>query len=138
MVSRKPTALLLVPLLVVLALLTPYGAAAASAYPVKTVYNYCDGTTVKLKMRITARGFTDANRLTIDSWAQRKVSGRWQTVYRWTQAEYRFEPNGNKHSLTAWRSYHGTRSHKFRITFRLRAWNNRDVLHSTLYRSVSC
>jgi hypothetical protein len=137
-VSRKPYALLLVPVVVALALVWPQSVDAAADYPVKTVYNYCDGTTVKLKMRITARGYTNANKLTIDSWAQRKVSGTWQNVHRWDRAAYRFETNGHRHSLTAWRSYHGTNSHRFRIVFRLRALHNRQVLHSTLFRSVSC
>jgi hypothetical protein len=135
---RKPFALLFTPVVVALALLLPASVAAAPGFPVKTIYNYCDGQQVNLKMRITARGYTNANKLTIASWAQRKLSSGWQTVYRWDKAVYKYEKNGNKHSLTAWRSYNGTRSHKFRIVFRLRAWNNRNLLDSTLFRSVRC
>ncbi len=135
---RKPFALLFTPLVIALALLLPASTAAATAYPVKRVYNYCERNTVHLKMRITARGYTNANRLTIDSWAQRRASGRWHRVYDWPRAGFKFEINGNKHSLTAWRSYHGTRTHDFRIVFRLRAWHNRQVLHTTVFRSVAC
>jgi hypothetical protein len=112
--------------------------AGASAYPVRVVHNYCDGNTVHLKMRISARGYTNANKLTIDSWAQRRVSGSWQTVYNWQRAVYRFEVNGDRHTLTSTRSYHGTASHDFRIVFQLRAWHNQRVLHSSKFRSVAC
>jgi hypothetical protein len=115
--------------------------AAPSDYPVRRVYDYCagaDDNQVNLKMRISARGYTTANRLTIDSWAQRKVNGRWQTVYRWDRAGFRFEPDGNRHTLAAWRSYNGTNAYPFRIVFRLRAWHNSTVLRSTLARSVVC
>ena len=135
---RKPFALLFVPVVIGLALLLPATAAAAPAYPVSVIYNYCDGNTVHLKMRIAARGYTDANKLTIESWAQRRVRGGWEFVYRWDRAVYRFEINGDRHSLTSFRSYHGTRSHDFRILFRLRAWHDRQLLHSTLFGSVAC
>ena len=140
MVVRRPFALLFTPLVVALALLLVAAApaAAATAYPVKVLNNYCDGQTVVLKMRITARGYTNANKLTIDSWAQRRVSGSWQTVYTWQRAAYKFQVNGDQHSLTSVRSYHGTNTHAFRIVFRLRAWHNRNVLFSTTFRSVAC
>ena len=135
---RKPFALLFTSVVIAVALLLPASVAADYDYPVKTIYNYCAGQQVNLKMRITARGYTNANKLTVESWAERKLSSGWQTVYRWDRAVYKYKINGNKHSLTAWRSYTGTRSHKFRIVFRLRAWHNRNLLDSTLYRSVRC
>jgi hypothetical protein len=135
---RKRLALLFAPVVIVTALIMPAATSAATAYPVKTIYNYCDGNTVHLKMRITARGYTNANKLTIDSWAQRKVSTGWQTVYEWKRAVYTFEINGDRHSLTSSRSYHGTATHDFRIVFRLRALHNRNVLFSTVFRSVAC
>jgi hypothetical protein len=130
--------LLLTPLILAAAMLIPAPTTAAAAYPVRVVHNYCDGQTVHLKMSISARGYTDANKLSIDSWAQRRVSGSWQTVYNWQRAVYAFEVDGNRHTLTSFRSYHGTRSHEFRIVFKLRAWKGRHVLHSTVYRSVAC
>ncbi len=140
MVSRRLFALFLAALVMALALVLPSSATVvgASDYPVRVDHNYCDGETVHLKMRISSRGHTDANRLTIDSWTQRRVSGVWHTVYTWQRAAYAFETNGNRHTLTSFRSYHGTRSHDFRIVFRLRAWHNRQTLHSTVFRSVAC
>jgi hypothetical protein len=139
-VLRRPFALLLTPLVLALgmALTLATPVAGATDYPVRVVHNYCDGNTVHLKMRITARGYTNANKLTIDSWAQRRVSGEWQTVYNWQRAVYKFTINGDLHSLTSTRSYHGTRSHDFRIVFLLRAWHNQRVLFSTKVRSVAC
>lgn len=138
---RRPFTLLFVPLIAALALALPPAVAGAGEYPVRVVYNYCAGqgdNQVNLKMRISARGHTNANRLTIDSWAQRRINGSWQTVYNWDRVGYRFEINGDRHNLAVWRSYNGTNTHLFRIVFRLRAWHNRSELFSKVYASVAC
>ncbi len=63
------------------ALCLPATTAAASGYTYKIIYNYCDGNEVNLKMRNTAAGWTRADKLTIEAWAQRKLATGWQTVY---------------------------------------------------------
>ncbi|MEP7361282.1 MAG: hypothetical protein ABI744_06870 [Chloroflexota bacterium] len=121
-----------------IALALPATTAAAGGYTYKTVYNYCYGNQVNLKMKDMAAGYTPANRLTIDSWAQRKVFNGWQTVYTWNQAYYGFYHNSRSHTLTAYRSYNGNSSYYFRIVFRLRAWNGNHVLASSTFHSVKC
>jgi hypothetical protein len=137
---RRGLMKLVVPLVVAAALIAPAAApaAAASGYSYKTVYNYCSGLQVRLKMKNIAAGYTPANKLTIESWAQRRVSGKWQTVYTWNKAVYKYAWNGKSHTLTAWRSYNANNSYWFRIVFRLRAWHNRTLLASSTFKSVKC
>jgi hypothetical protein len=136
---RRKLVMLVVPLVVAASLLiTPATTIAASGYTYKTVYNYCSGLQVRLKMKNTAAGFTSANKLTIESWAQRRIHGRWQTVYTWNKAVYKYAWNGKSHTLTTWRSYNGNNSYWFRIVFRLRAWHNRTLLASSSFKSVRC
>ncbi len=135
---RKRLMLFWTPVVLGLAIMLPATTAASGGYTYKTVYNYCSGNQVNLKMKNMAAGWTSANSLTIDSWAQRKLTSGWQTVYTWNQAYYNFPSNGAKHTLTAYRSYNGNSSYYFRIIFQLRAWHNNNVLASSLYRSVVC
>lgn len=109
-------------------------------YNYKIVYNYCDGTTVHFKVKNIVEGSSDANRLTIDSWAQRasQKSGPWTKVYQWDRANYKFEIDGNKHWLTSWRSYVGNNSYWFQVVFRLRAWHNKTMFASVDVSSVKC
>lgn len=135
---RKRFTLLWALVVLLIAVALPASTAAASGYTYKSVYNYCNGNQVNLKMKDMAAGWTPANSLTIDSWAQRKLAGGWQTVYTWNQVYYNFNANGQKHTLTAWRSYNGNSSYFFRILFQLRAWQGNNLLASSSFKSVSC
>lgn len=136
---RKRLMLIWTPVVLALAIMLPATTAAAGGYTHQTVYNYCNGNQVNLKMKAMAAGWTPANSLTVDSWAQRKLSGGWQTVYIWNQVYYNFPANsGVQHTLTAFRSYNGNNSYFFRILFRLRAWHNNSVLASSTFKSVAC
>ena len=111
-----------------------------TGYSYRTVYNYCEGAQVNIKVKNIAEGFTEANKLTIDSWAQRAPakSGPWTTVYRWDRASYKFEADGQKHWLTSWRSYNGNNQAWWRVVMRLRAWHNKTQLASVDVFSVKC
>ena len=135
---RKRLTLLWTMAILASALALPATTAAANGYSYRTVYNYCNGYQVNLKMKAIAQGYTNANSLTIDSWAQRRVNGYWQTVYNWNQTYYNFPANGQRHSLTAWRSYNGNANYYFRIVFKLRAWRNNTVLATSTFKSVKC
>jgi hypothetical protein len=135
---RKRLMLFWTPVVLGLAIMLPATTAASGGYSYKTVYNYCNGNQVNLKMKSSAAGWTNANSLTIDSWAQRKLSSGWQSVYQWNQAYYNFPINGAKHTLTAWRTYNGNNSYYFRILFQLRAWHNNTLLASSSFKSVVC
>ena len=135
---RKRFALLWTMGILAAALALPATTVAGGGYTYKTVYNYCNGYQVNLKMKNMAAGYTPANKLTIDSWAQRRVNGYWQTVYTWNRSVYNFVANGDKHTLTAWRSYNGNANYYFRIVFRLRAWHNSNVLADSSFKSVKC
>jgi hypothetical protein len=133
---RKRFALLWAMVVLVIAMALPAATAAAGGYTYKTVYNYCNQ--VNLKMKNMAAGYTPANSLTIESWAQRKLAGGWQTVYIWNDVYYNFNANGLKHTLTAYRQYNGNSSFLFRILFRLRAWQGNNLLASSTFKSVKC
>ena len=135
---KKRLALIWTPLVLVLALMLPATAAASGGYGYKTVYNYCYGNQVNLRMKAKAAGYTNANKLSIESWAQRKVGSHWQTVYHWNKVVYRFYIDGRNHSLTSYRSYNGNNSYLFRIIFRLRAWHGKHLLASSSFHSVRC
>jgi hypothetical protein len=127
------------PLVLALALALPASTAAGgSGYSYRVIYNYCSGYQVNFKVKNIAAGWTPANYLTIDSWAQRKINGRWQTVYTWNQAWYSFNANGQKHTLTSNRQYNGNSSYFFRIVMRLRAWQNNNLLATKTLHSVKC
>ena len=113
-------------------------AAAGTGFGYQVKYNYCDGATVRMKVKNIADGSANANKLTIDTWAQRKSNGTWKTIHRWDRAKYKYEIDGTRHWLTSWRSWQGTTSHRYRLVFRLRAWHNSTVLASVTLRSVKC
>jgi hypothetical protein len=120
------------------ALALPAATVAASPYTYRIYYDRCDGHQVNLKMHIRAGGATPADKLTIESWAQKKVGTSWTTVHTWRKASYKFEPDGRRHTLTSWRSYNGNEHYKFRIVFRLRVWDGSQQLASVTHRSVKC
>ena len=111
---------------------------AESGYKYKVVYNYCDGKTVHFKIKNIAEGSTPANKLTIESWAQKRVNGSWRFVHTWDRAKYKFTPDGDRHWLISWRQYNGVPGSKFRILTRLRVWDDSDLLASVNVSSVSC
>lgn len=135
---RKRFVLLGTGVLLLLALMLPATTAASSPYSYKTVYNYCNGDQVNLKMKNIASGASAANKLTIESWAQRKTSSGWQTVFVWNTSVYKYAWNGAQHTLTAWRSYNGNNVYFFRIIFRLGAWRGNTLLASSSFKSVNC
>jgi hypothetical protein len=120
------------------ALSLPAATVAASPYTYRIYYDRCDGNQVNLKMHIRAGGQTPADKLTIETWAQKKVGSSWTTVHTWQIAKYKFEPNGVRHTLTSWRSYNGNNHYQFRIVFRLRVWDGSHRLASVTYHSVKC
>lgn len=135
---RKRFALVWALAVLMLALMLPATTAAASGFTYQTVYNYCSGNQVNLKMKDIAAGSTNANKLSIESWAQRQLSSGWQTVYTWNTAVYKFSENGLNHTLTASRSYNGNSLYFFRILFRLGAWHGNSLLASSSFKSVKC
>lgn len=116
-------------------------AAGGSGYTYKIIQNYCygyNGNSVYFKAKQTAAGWTNANYLTIDSWAQRLINGRWQSVYTWNQSWYSYNWNGSSHWLKLWRSYDGNGLYWFRIVFKLRVWQNNTLLATKTIHSVKC
>ena len=139
---RRRMAVIWTLLVIGAALAAPATAAAGTAtgFGYKVIYNYCQGTTVHFKVKNIAEGATEANKLTIESWARRapRKTGPWSVVYIWNKAKYKYEIDGNKHWLTSWRSYHGNNSYWFQIVFRVRAWHNRTMLASVEVPSKMC
>lgn len=120
------------------ALALPASTAAASGYSYRVIDNYCAGYQVNFKVRNIAAGWTPADGLTIESKAQRRTGSGWRTVYTWARADYAFNANGQKHTLTATRSYNGNSSYYFRIWMRLRAWDGNYILAQKVVTSVKC
>jgi hypothetical protein len=135
---RKRLGLAMTLVALAMALALPSSTMASGGYSYKTVYNYCYGDQVNLKMKNIAAGYTPATRLTIASWAQRKLSSGWQTVYTWNTAVYSFSANGAKHTLTAYRQYNGNSAYYFRILMQLQAWKGGNLLASSTFKSVKC
>jgi hypothetical protein len=124
-----------------LALLGPAPAAAGEGFEYKVVYNFCDGADPKFKVRNIADGFTNANKLTNETWIESKPGGagqQWSKIYTFDLARYKFRINGDKHWLTSWRTWDGDRFHWYRIGFRIRAWHNTTLLSSTTLYSKKC
>lgn len=141
---RKRFALLWTPLILAMAMALPASTAAVSPATVgsyKVISNYCYGpgaNSVYFKAKVTAYGSTNANYLTIDSWAQRYIGGHWQTVFNWNQFYSSYTPDGYDHWLKVWRSYQGNNSYYFRIVFNLRIWHNNTLLAAKTIHSFKC
>jgi hypothetical protein len=135
---RRRLTILWTPLVLLIALAVPATVAAGSGYQYQTVWNYCSAGQANLKMRNIAQGSTPANKLTIDAWAQRRVSGTWRTVHTWSRSVTTFSANGQKHTLTVARSYSRTSAQYVRIVFRLRAWQGNSVLADGSFKSIKC
>lgn len=116
---------------------------AASGYTYRVLANYCYGTngnSVYFKVKETAKGWTPADGLTINSTAQYRNPGSftWHTVYVWPRADYGFSDNGQNHWQTLWRGYVGNNSRYFRISMTLRVWEGNSVLATKTLSSISC
>lgn len=137
---RKRLSLLLTLAIVGVALAMPAGAAAATGYEYRVKYNYCSGADPHFKVKNIAYGATDTNKLTNESWVERRPGGSqtWTKIYTWPTAKYKFTMNGDKHWLTSWRTWEGDQSNWYRIVFRLRAWHNSTLLASEELYSVKC
>ena len=122
------------------ALALPASTAAASGYEAKVIYNYCTGADPHFKVRNTAYGATDANKLTTETWVERRPGGSstWTKIYSWAAAKYKFATNGDKHWLTSWRTWTGDQRNWYRIGFRARAWHNSTLLSSEVVYSRKC
>ncbi len=137
---RKRLSLILTLAVVGAALAMPGTAAAANGYEYQVKYNYCAGADPNIKIKNIARGATDTNKLTNESWVERRPAGSrtWSKIYTWPTAKYKFAMNGDKHWLTSWRTWDGDQSNWYRIVFRLRAWHNSRLLSSEVVYSVKC
>ena len=117
----------------------PASAAAAEGFRHRVIYNYCRGADPHFKVKNIAQGWTHANKLTNETWVERRpADGSWKTIHVWQMAKYKFEINSDKHWLTSWRTWQGDNSHWYRIGFRLRAWHNGNLLSSTVVYSKKC
>jgi hypothetical protein len=121
------------------ALLFPSSVAAVEGFDHVVKYNFCRGVDPHFKVTNRAAGWTNANKLTIETWVERRpANGDWKIVFAWKKAKYAFDVNGDKHWLTSWRTWDGDREFWYRIGFRLRAWHNSKLLSSTTIYSVKC
>ena len=126
------------------ALAAPATAAAASVKPSGYTYSIksdrCTGPTyqrIHLEVKETAAGWTPANSLTIDSWAEEFSHGAWHTFYVWPRQHNNFTPNGASHSLTSSRSF-GDAPHSVRIAMQLQIWKNGTLLSHKVFLSGIC
>jgi hypothetical protein len=135
---RKRLMLLWTPVVLGLALLLPTSTMAASGYSYKTLYDYCDSNyAVHFKVKTIAAGWTDANKITTESWAQYKYFGSWHTDFHWKTSVYKFAEDGTQHWLTVWHTYSGG-DVQGRIVFRLNVWHNTSLLAQSTVHSVAC
>ncbi|MEP7360711.1 MAG: hypothetical protein ABI744_03940 [Chloroflexota bacterium] len=131
-----------------IALMLPVATSAASygtGYNYKVTHMWCygqNGPQVGFEVKNTAAGTTDATRLTIDSWAERRPAsgGSWATFRTWPQESRSFAINGTKHSLKVFRGvdYHNGSPWQRRVAMRLRGWHNSTVRASTTIYSNAC
>jgi len=136
---RKRLSLLWALAVLAAAMALPASTVAADGNTYKVLYNYCAGANPMFKVKNIARGWSAANKLTNESWVEKKPpGGTWATVYTWDVSQYKFETNGDKHWLTSWRTWEGNRYNWFRIVFRLRAWNGNNMLSSVTIYSRKC
>lgn len=138
---RKRFALLWAMVFLGAALTLPATTAAASGYTYRVISNYCygyQGDSVYFKAKVTAAGWTDANEITIDSWAQQLRNGRWQTVQTWDQYWYTFNWNGGSHWAKSSRSYVGNDTYWARIVFEVRFWDGNFLLARKTFHSRQC
>jgi len=138
--------LILLGVLVILAAALAVPATTAAASVQSSGYTYtiksdqCIGPTyqkIYFKVKETAAGWTPANSLTIDSWADEFRHGAWHTFYVWPRQHNNFQPNGTSHSLTSSRSF-GDPPHSVRIVMQLQIWKNGTLLSHKVFLSGTC
>ena len=137
---RRLSRLLFIPLVLTAALALPASTAATAGYTNVVINNYCDDASAVLKMKTKAAGYTPANRLTIESWVQRKFPSGWRSIHAWPIKAVNFAANGDNHSLTLSRT-HTLPDKVFyyhRIKFRLRAWHGTELLASSKFIGHKC
>ena len=121
------------------ALLFPASVAAVEGFDYQVKYNFCRGVDPHFKVANKAAGWTKANKLTTETWVERKgSSGEWKIVFAWDKVKYNFAINGDKHWLTSWRKWNGDHDFWYRIGFRLRAWHDSKLLSSITVYSKKC
>src|SRR5688572_7759357 len=126
---RKRLSLFWVLTVVAAAMALPASTAAANGNDYKVIYNYCSGADPMFKVKNIARGWSNANKLTNESWVEKRpgTGGSWVRHDTFDIAQYKFEADGDKHWLTSWRTWDGDRYNWYRIGFRLRAWNGNNM-----------
>ena len=128
------------PFVMALALLLPATTlAGGGGYSYRVVLNYCiNFPGVVFKVAFKALGTTNADRLTIDSKGQSGGPNDWVTQKVWPTVSYSFTADGTDHVLKLKRTYRGDAFSDNRIIFRLKAWNNSNLLYSQKVVSRSC
>jgi hypothetical protein len=114
--------------------------AGGSGFDQIVIYNNCNGANPRLRVKNVAEGSTTANRLTNETWVEKKSGqgGPWSKIYTWDVAKYKYTINGDTHWLTSWRTWQGDQHNWYRIGFRARAWHNKTLLSSVVLYSVRC
>lgn len=125
--------------LLILLLILPQTAAAASGFSYDVLVNQCSSSKAILKVALKAAGSTSANRLTIDSY------GRYSSLFGngngrpWPQKRASFTANGSSHTLTLKRTYGGNAPESVeQLVFKVRAWRNNTVLYQRTIKSKWC
>ena len=138
---RRRLTLLWAMVVVLVALMLPAATVAGSGYSYVVKHNECHvGYDPHFKVRLVAAGWTPADGLTIDFYAQRRSFGSstWQNWDYLGQEYYYFTPNGYKHWLTGWRTYDGSNNAWYRIKGILRVWDGSYLLAKKVVKSVAC
>ena len=136
---RRPSRLLFIPLVLAAAMALPASTAATAGYTNVVINNYCDGSDIVLKMTTKAAGYTPANKLTIESWAQKKFPSGWRNIRTWPARVANFAANGHNHSLTLSRTWTiPDASTYYRLKYRLRAWHGTELLNSKTFLGFKC
>ncbi|MEA2677718.1 MAG: hypothetical protein QOJ81_1859 [Chloroflexota bacterium] len=131
-----------------LALMLPAATSAATygtGYSYQITHMWCygqNGPQLAFEVKNKAAGTTDANRLTIDSWAERRPAsgGSWTTFRTWPRESRSFPTDGTNHSLKVFRYMDISASSPWqrRVVMQLRGWHNSTVRASTTIHSVVC
>ena len=102
----------------------------------RVLQDACDGGIIQFKVSWAAGSSTSADRLTIDSYAQRVIDGKWRTVSAWPRQTYRFAITGRGHSMWRWNQYACPTRH--RILMVLAAWHKQKLLAHRSVHSAAC
>jgi hypothetical protein len=117
---------------------------ASDPYTYAVLKNSCPQGDVLFKVKLRAAGWSEANRLTIDSKSQIQYGsyGRWHNLHTWARVGLTWVPDGTAHSLALQRRqdhlYDNKDFNSYRIVFKLKAWDHGLVAWSQTVRSVEC